>query len=158
VFTPNIVNQARFGFSRLRVTSVPEEPFTAANLGINSPLKNLFPGMPTLTVTGLFTFGSSPFADQSSRINAFTYGDTLSVVAGDHRLRFGGEYRRSQINFYFNAFSRGQIIFANFNNFLAGNGVSIIGSGVFDRALRVNDLSGFVQDDSTVFQKTRAAV
>jgi hypothetical protein len=147
VFTPNIVNQARFGFSRLRVTSVLEEPFTAAELGINNPLKNLFPGMPTLTVTGLFTFGSSPFADQSSRINAFTYGDTLSVVAGNHRLRIGGEYRRSQVNFYFNAFSRGQIIFANFNNFLIGNGVSILGSGVFDRALRVNDLSGFVQDD-----------
>jgi hypothetical protein len=147
VFSPNVVNQARFGFSRLRVTSVAEEPFTAEQFGINSPLRNLFPGMPTLTVTGLFTTGSSPFADQSSRINAFTYGDTLSVVAGDHRLRFGGEYRRSQVNFYFNAFSRGQVIFSSFNNFLAGNGVSIIGSGLFDRALRVNDWSGFVQDD-----------
>ena len=103
--------------------------------------------MPTLTVTGLFTVGSSPFADQSSRINAFTYGDTLSVVAGDHRLRFGGEYRRSQVNFFFNAFSRGQVIFSSFNNFLIGNGVSIIGSGVYDRALRVNDWSGFAQDD-----------
>lgn len=147
VFSPNVVNQARFGFSRLRVTSVAEEPFTAAQFGINSPLRNEFPGMPTLTVTGLFTVGSSPFADQSSRINAFTFGDTLSVVAGDHRLRFGGEYRRSQVNFYFNAFSRGQVIFSSFNNFLAGNGVSIIGSGVYDRALRVNDWSGFAQDD-----------
>ena len=33
VISPNIVNQARFGFSRLRVTSVPEEPFTAASVG-----------------------------------------------------------------------------------------------------------------------------
>ncbi len=147
VFSQNVVNQARFGFSRLRVTSVPEEPFNAADFGINSPLRNLFPGMPTLTVTGLFTTGSSPFADQSSRINAFTYGDTLSIVAGNHRLRFGGEYRRSQVNFFFNAFSRGQVIFSSFPAFLAGNGVSIIGSGVFDRALRVNDWSGFVQDD-----------
>ncbi len=147
VFSPNVVNQARFGFSRLRVTSVAEEPFTAQQLGINSPLRNLFPGAPTLTVTGLFTLGSSPFADQSSRINAYTVGDTLSVVSGNHRFRFGGEYRRSQVNFYFNAFSRGQVIFSTFNNFLIGNGVSIIGSGVFDRALRVNDWSGFAQDD-----------
>jgi len=109
VFGPNVVNQARFGFSRLRVTSVPEEPFTAAQLGINNPLKNLFPGMPTITVTGLFTTGSSPFADQSSRINAFTVGDTVSIISGRHRFRVGGEYRRSQVNFYFNAFSRGQI-------------------------------------------------
>ncbi|HVF44792.1 MAG TPA: TonB-dependent receptor [Pyrinomonadaceae bacterium] len=147
VFGPNVINQARFGFSRLRVTSVPEEPFTASQFGIANPLANLFPGMPTLTVTGLFTLGSSPLADQSSRINSFTFQDTLSVVAGRHRLKVGGEYRRSQVNFYFNAFSRGQLIFPTFANFLQGQSVSIIGSGVYDRAFRVNDLSGFVQDD-----------
>src|SRR5688572_12835507 len=156
VFSPNVVNQARFGFSRLRVTSSAEEPFTAEQFGINSPLRNAFAGMPTLTVTGLFTVGSSPFADQSSRINAFTFGDTLSVVAGNHRLRFGGEYRRSQVNFFFNAFSRGQVIFSSFNNFLIGNGVSIIGSGVYDRALRVNDWSGFAQDDWKVNSRLRS--
>ena len=147
VFTPNVVNQARFGYSRLRNTSTPEEPFTAAEFGISNPLRNLFPGMPTLIVTGLFTFGSSPFADQSSRINAFTAGDTLSILAGSHHLRTGGEFRRSQLNFFFNAFSRGQINFASFNDFLIGNGVSIIGSGVFDRAVRMNDIGAFLQDD-----------
>ncbi len=147
VFGPNLINQARFGFSRLRVTSVPEEPFTAQQLGISNPLGNLFPGMPTLTVTGLFTLGSSPLADQSSRINSFGFQDTLSIVHGRHRVKVGGEYRRSQVNFYFNAFSRGQLIFPTFANFLLGQSVSIIGSGVYDRAFRVNDLSGFVQDD-----------
>ncbi|HEX8354502.1 MAG TPA: TonB-dependent receptor [Pyrinomonadaceae bacterium] len=150
VFGPNVINQARFGFSRLRVTSVPEEPFTAQQLGISNPLGNLFPGMPTLTVTGLFTLGSSPLADQSSRINSFGLQDTLSIVSGRHRLKVGGEYRRSQVNFYFNAFSRGQLIFPTFTNFLLGQSVSIIGSGVYDRAFRVNDLSGFVQDDLKV--------
>ena len=147
VITQNTVNQARFGYSRLRSTSTPDEPFTAAELGISTPLRDKFPGMPTFIVTGLFTFGSSPFADQSSRINAFSGGDTLSIVRGSHHLRLGGEYRRSQINFFFNAFSRGQISFASFNDFLVGNGVSVIGSGVFDRAVRTNDLSGFFQDD-----------
>jgi hypothetical protein len=147
VFSPNVVNQARFGYTRLRNTSMPEEPFTAAELGISSPLQDLFPGMPTLIVTGLFALGPSPFADQSSRVNTFTAGDTLSILAGSHRLRLGGEYRHSQLNFFFNAFSRGQITFASFNDFLIGNGVSIIGSGVFDRAVRVNDLSSFLQDD-----------
>ncbi|HJS24393.1 MAG TPA: TonB-dependent receptor [Pyrinomonadaceae bacterium] len=147
VFTPNVVNQARFGYSRLRNTSTPEEPFTASEFGISNPLGNLFQGAPTLIVTGLFTFGSSPFADQSSRVNAFTAGDTLSILAGSHHLRTGGEYRRSQLNFFFNAFSRGQISFASFNDFLIGNGVSVIGSGVFDRAVRMNDIGAFLQDD-----------
>ena len=147
VLSSKVVNQARFGYMRLRNTSTPEEPFTGAELGISSPLQNLFPGMPTLVVTGLFTLGPSPFADQSSRINAFTVGDTLSILAGSHQLRIGGEYRHSELNFFFNAFSRGQINFASFNDFLIGSGVSLIGSGVFDRANRTNDLSGFLQDD-----------
>ncbi|HZB45235.1 MAG TPA: carboxypeptidase-like regulatory domain-containing protein, partial [Pyrinomonadaceae bacterium] len=60
VFSPDVINQARFGFSRLRVTSVPEEPFTASEFGITNPLANRFPGLPTITVTGLFNIGSSP--------------------------------------------------------------------------------------------------
>lgn len=162
VFSPNVVNQARIGFSRLRVTSVPEEPFTAASLGITNPLASLYPGAPTLSFSGidsLFFLGSSPLADQSSRINAYTAGDTLSWTKGNHRLRFGGEYRFSQVKFYFNAFTRGQIIYADtfntagvrtataFQNFLIGNGTSLLGSGVFNRYFKVTDTNAFVQDD-----------
>jgi hypothetical protein len=153
VLSSNISNQARFGFSRLRVTSVPQEPFTAAQLGITNPLANLFPGAPTITVAGLdsnFVFGSSTLADQSSRINAYTAQDTVSIVSGKHRIRVGGEFRYSTVKFYFNAFSRGTVIFGSFNNFLLGAGTSILGSGVFDRSFKVKDLSAFVQDDYKV--------
>ena len=150
VFSPNVVNQARFGYSRLLVTSVPEEPFSAASLGISSSLSGIYPGAPTIRVLGAdsaFFFGSATLADQSSRINGFSYGDTLSVTRGNHRLRFGGEYRNSTVKFYFNAFSRGQLLFTSFNNFLLGSGTSLLGSGVFDRSFAVKDLNGFVQDD-----------
>lgn len=153
IFSANVSNQARFGFSRLRVTSVPQEPFTAAQLGISSPLGSLYPGAPTIQIAGtdssLF-FGSSPLADQSSRINAYTFQDTVSIIAGKHRIRVGGEFRASTVKFYFNAFSRGQLIFTSFTNFLQGNGVSIIGSGIYDRSYRVKDFSTFVQDDFKV--------
>lgn len=150
IFSSNVVNQARFGFNRLRVTSVPEESFTAASLGISSPLASLYPGAPTIQFAGIdsqFFFGSAPLADQSSRINGYSFNDTLSVTAGNHRLRFGGEYKFSQVKFYFNAFTRGQLIFSSFNSFLNGVGTSLLGSGVFDRYYKVNDVSGFVQDD-----------
>lgn len=160
VFSPNIVNQFRVGFSRIRVTSVPEEPFTAAQFGITNPLASLYPGAPTLSFNGsdsLFFFGSSTLSDQSSRINAYTIGDTLSWTIGNHRLKIGGEYRFSQVKFYFNAFSRGQIIYGDtvaagvrttaFQNFLQGIGTSLIGSGVFDRYFKVTDTNAFIQDD-----------
>jgi hypothetical protein len=155
VISPNIVNQARIGFSRLRVTSVPEEPFTAAELGITNPLAGAFPGLPTIFVTGQFSLGSSPLADQSSRINTFTVNDTISFNIGSHRLRVGSEFRPSRVDFYFNAFTRGQINFPTFTSFLTGgsltaSGVSIIGSGVFDRSLRTDDFAAFIQDDFKV--------
>ncbi len=153
IINSNISNQARFGFNRLLVTSVPEEPFTANQLGITSPLQNLFPGAPTLTVAGLdanFAFGSSVLADQSSRINAYSLQDTVSIVSGKHRIRIGGEFRYSTVKFYFNSFSRGQVIFSSFNNFLTGTGTSIIGSGVFDRSFKVKDFNAFIQDDYKV--------
>ncbi|MBC7797632.1 MAG: TonB-dependent receptor, partial [Pyrinomonadaceae bacterium] len=151
IINSNVSNQARFGFSRLLVTSVPTEPFTAQQLGISNPLARLFPGAPTIQVAGPdanFFFGSGTLADQSSRINAYTAQDTLSIVAGKHRLRVGGEYRASTVKFFFNAFTRGQLIFPSFNNFLQGTaGVSILGSGVFDRSFRVKDFNAFIQDD-----------
>jgi hypothetical protein len=156
VFSPNIVNQARLGFSRLRVTSVPEEPIAAAALGITTPFAATYPGLPTIFVTGQFSLGSSPLADQSSRINTFTLNDTLSFnIGGRHRFRAGGEFRPSRIDFYFNAFTRGQINFPTFSSFLTGGsltalGVSILGSGVFDRSLRTNDFAAFIQDDYKV--------
>jgi hypothetical protein len=156
VFSPNIVNQLRFGFNRLRVTSVPEEPFTAQELGITSTLRSTFPGAPTIRVLGLdsqFFFGSGTLADQSSRINGYSVGDTLSVTKGNHRLRFGGEFKYSTVKFYFNAFSRGQILFSSFNNFLTGTGTSLLGSGVFDRFFKVKDWSGFAQDDWKINQR-----
>lgn len=150
VFSSNIVNQAKFGFNRLRVTSVPQEPFSAASLGISSPLASLFPGAPTIRVLGTdsqFFFGSATLADQSSRINGYNFGDTLSITHGNHRMKVGGEYRYSTVKFYFNAFSRGQLLFSSFAAFLSGAGTSLLGSGVFDRSYRVKDLNGFFQDD-----------
>lgn len=149
-FSSNISNQARFGINSIEATSTPQEPFTAASLGITTPFASLYPGAPTIQVAGVdssFFFGSSPLADQHSKIDAWTAQDTLSIIAGKHRIRVGGEFRHSVLDFYFNAFTRGQLIFTSFNNLLIGNGVSIIGSGVFDRHYTVKDFGAFVQDD-----------
>jgi Carboxypeptidase regulatory-like domain/TonB dependent receptor len=159
VFSPNVVNQFRLGFSRLRVTSTPEEPITAASLGITTPFGATYLGLPTIFVTGQFSLGSSPLADQSSRINTFTLNDTLSFnVGGKHRFRAGGEYRPSRVDFYFNAFTRGQVNFPTFSSFLTGGaltapGISLLGSGVFDRSLRTDDFGAFLQDDFKVNER-----
>jgi hypothetical protein len=149
-FSSKITNQARFGINSIEATSTPQEPFTAAQLGITTPFASLYPGAPTIQVAGVdssFFFGSSALGDQHSKIDAWTAQDTLSIVSGRHRIRVGGEFRHSVLDFFFNAFTRGQLIFSSFNNLLIGNGVSILGSGVFDRHYTVKDFGAFVQDD-----------
>jgi len=47
-----ISNQARFGINSIEATSTPQEPFTAAQLGITSPFASLYPGAPTIQVAG----------------------------------------------------------------------------------------------------------
>ncbi|MCU0239757.1 MAG: carboxypeptidase-like regulatory domain-containing protein, partial [Pyrinomonadaceae bacterium] len=122
VLSPNVVNQFKFGYSDIDVKSVPEEPFTASALGITSPLAGLFPGAPTIRVLGTdasFFFGGAFLADQASRVKAYSFGDTLSWTLGNHRLKMGGEMRQSQVKFFFNAFSRGQVLFPSFAAFLS---------------------------------------
>ena len=78
VLTSHVVNDAHFGYSVITTGSQPQEPFTASQLGITSPLGNLFAGMPEISVANYFDLGASPFADNSGIEKTYTAGDTLS--------------------------------------------------------------------------------
>ena len=155
----HLVNEARFGFSRIRAISNPQEPFTNDQFGItNNPFDAQYPGMATIEVVGLFSIGSSPLADEKSVTQTWQAQDMLSYTAGRHFIRFGAQFRRYDIDFYFHAFSRGEVLFNDFADFLAGGGslaapdASLLGAGVPDRGFRASDGAGFIQDDIHVTQ------
>ena len=109
VLSPHLVNDARFGFSIITTGSSPQEPFTAAQLGITSPLGNLFAGMPEISVANYFDVGANPFSDNSGIEKTYTVGDTLSWQKGRHSLKFGAEYKHHDLEADFNLYTRGQI-------------------------------------------------
>src|SRR5208282_1818094 len=162
VFTSHVVNDARFGFGFISTGSSPQEPFTAAQLGITSPLGNLFPGMPEINVANYFDLGANPFSDNGGIEKTYSLGDTLSWQKGRHSLKFGVEYKHHDLNAFFNLYTRGQIFYAGllgdpFGEFL-GAGLSaptgvpladltIMGSGVNNRDVQAWDMGGFANDD-----------
>ncbi len=164
IFSPRLINEARFGFSRIHGPSSPEEPFTNVQFGINNPLApsaqcapdrtNPFCGMATIQVLGLFSIGSTTLADQKSVTETYSWSDMLSYTHGRHFFRLGSEVRRYQVDFFFNFFSRGQINFNSFRDFLAGNiAFGLLGNGVRDRGMRATDVAWFLQDDFRLSNK-----
>jgi hypothetical protein len=156
ILSSHLVNDARFGYSIITTGSQPQEPFTSAQLGISSPLSNLFAGMPEISVANEFDLGASPFADNSGIEKTYTVGDTFTWQKGRHSLKFGMEYKHHDLNETFNLYTRGQIFFLGFSgdpfaDFLGGEldtaGLTIMGSGVNNRDVRAQDWSGFVNDD-----------
>ena len=176
VFGASLVNDARFGFTRIRGITYPQEPFTNAQFGIANPLAAQFPGMATIGVTGEFTIGSAPLADEKSVTETFQGSDMLSWTHGGNTLRMGGDVFRNHTDFFFNFFSRGEIItdqtsclaygpgctssaIANFDQFLDGGldisptfgpldpVIGLLGNGVRSRHVRSLDSDIFVQDD-----------
>jgi hypothetical protein len=155
-FSTTLFNDARFGFSRITTMSVPEEPFTSAQVGIVSPLASLFPGMPTISVSNFFDVGASPFSDNDAKVDTWTVGDTVTWIRGKHTLKFGGEFKYHAVDLRFDLYTRGNVFHLGFSgnpfrDFIGGffglNGLSIMGSGVNNRANRSHDVSWFVNDD-----------
>jgi len=148
LFSPRLINEVRFGYSGIAATFKPQEPFTGADFGITGPLQSIFPGAPTISITNMMDLGPSPLADNFSQVETFAVGDMLTWTHGRHTIKAGLEYKRQEINLYFNAYTRGQIYFANFTDFLLGVPLlSLQGSGVNSRNIRANDFAGYLQED-----------
>jgi Carboxypeptidase regulatory-like domain len=156
ILNPALLNDFRFGYSTISTSSVPQEPFTSAQLGIASPLSNLFPGMPEISVSNYFDLGASPFSDNEAAEGTYTVGDTVAWVKGRHTLKVGVEYKHHDVTETFNAYTRGQMFFLGFSgdpfeDFLGGffdlSGLSIMGSGVNNRDNSSYDWAGFATDD-----------
>ena len=154
IFSSSLINQAHFGYSRINGPSTPQEPFKSSDFGINNPLcasNPSFCGMPTIGVLGMFTIGSTALADQRSTTQTFEWTDMLTWTHGRHVVRTGLEFRRYRVDFFFNFYSRGQISFNTFQDFLSGNiAYGLLGNGIHDRGMRMNDGAYYLQDDYKV--------
>jgi hypothetical protein len=92
VFGPLLLNEARFGRSRLRGFTTPNAELNPAELGIRNGVTSAI-GLPQMTVAGGLNFGGPAAVPAGRDDTLFVLADTLSLVKGRHSVRLGGEYR-----------------------------------------------------------------
>jgi hypothetical protein len=167
-FSPTIVNEARFGFTRVRWdNSIPTDP--SGNFGFNGDSivgipfigKQLYPGFSGQSLGGGASYIGTNANTQILRDNTFNYYDNLTWQRGRHFLSIGGQATRYQQN-YLNASNFGFLGTFNYSGAFSGlNGAGYgpadfvldrvannqIGSTVGIVGNRQWRVAGYVQDD-----------
>ena len=111
-------------------------------------------GAPLMLVQGYSSVGDPAIGPRDTVQNNYELGESLTVTAGGHTIRFGGEFRRIQLNAVQGHFSNGVFQFSGYptNNSLANlllgrPAVFTQAGGDFHRALRGWDSVLFVQEE-----------
>jgi hypothetical protein len=127
VFTPNTINDFRFGLNRIHIlfsADVQNAGLDPTTFGINDGLSGPI-GLPQFSVggTGLVFGGERNFPQGRGDLTTVV-NDTVSHLRGKHAFKFGGEYRRINNNTI--AADEGSVSFSNLQTFL-GCGVNAAG-------------------------------
>lgn len=115
-FTPNIVNEARFGYTRFYNsigTYLAFNTDVVSKIGIPN-----FPGgtpvtwgIPNITLLNYSSIGDSTEGPYANTNNSLQFIDNLSWIKGKHTFRFGFEFTRQNYDQVGNQFARGQFTF-----------------------------------------------
>jgi hypothetical protein len=95
VISPTLVNEARLGANRIHIVFNPDLLANPVSFGINDGVTTPI-GLPQITVSGAFTFGSSAISARGDLTTVLS--DTLSWTHGNHTIKIGGEERRENSN------------------------------------------------------------
>lgn len=116
-YGPALLNEIRFGRTRLRGGSFPANTMNPADLGIADGVTQPI-GLPQFVVAGGLNFGGPATLPQGRIDTSYVVGDTLSRDYGRQSMRMGGEYRHF-VNDNF-AEGTGSFNFPTMAAFLAG--------------------------------------
>jgi Carboxypeptidase regulatory-like domain/TonB-dependent Receptor Plug Domain len=119
IFSSRVINQFRFGFSRLAGHGIAGGQLTDQDVGINrfsDPEEGI---IPQIQVVGAFELGNSANDRGRTASNNFYISDVLFLSRGQHDFRFGAEIFRNQIN-RLTDYSAGVLTILSFPDFLLG--------------------------------------
>ncbi len=116
VFSPTLVNEARFAFSRVASAVTSEGAGASLNRQVGLPELSANPrdfGLSFITITGFSPLGDEFNNPQQSATNVFQFLDNATYVRGAHLAKFGFEFRAMQQNAFRDVQSRGFLTFSD---------------------------------------------
>src|SRR6202521_3215761 len=155
VFSPTTIGVARFSYLRNKfLLDQHLNHQSPSQLGFQyQPTLASAAGPPFIQVSGYSSVGDPITGPRNTFQNTFDLSGSLSWIHGRHELKFGGGYRRDQINALQGIATNGFFVFAGFPysdgfaSFLSGNPVVFLqGGGDFSREIRDRALNFYGQD------------
>ena len=117
ILSPNIVNEARFGYSRFynalsTLSGYTNDVVSALNLPNLAGGLPVTWGIPSVGFTGEFSgFGDNTDGPYENKNNTAQFIDNISWNKGKHSFKFGFEFDRQNFNQIGNQYSRGSYAF-----------------------------------------------
>lgn len=150
VIKPEIVNEIRFGYTRLFQEIAPlNKDFNPADIGfvtgITDPTRG---GMPRIRISGFDTFGGRATNLISDPSETYSILDNITWTRGRHSFKFGGDFRYDRAVNTRDLAARGEFRFRSLSDFLAGrvDRASVL-TGSTLREVSQKSWSLFAQDD-----------
>ncbi|MBI4749750.1 MAG: TonB-dependent receptor [Acidobacteria bacterium] len=143
VFSPTILNEARFGFVRTSPSELVPETDRTLQLIAGQ-------GLGEINVSGLTDIGTDRTNPKIFRLNHFQFTDNLIMTFGRHTLKVGGNVSRLQYNGQSESRTRGQLRFRSLADLLAFKVREIQGASAdsdFIRGLRQTLVGFYLQDN-----------
>jgi outer membrane receptor protein involved in Fe transport len=155
VFSPAVVGVVRLSYLRNKFLfdqHINHEPPSSSGFEYE-PTLAAAAGPPFIQVAGYASVGDPITGPRNTYQNTFDFSGSLSWIRGRHELKFGGGFRRDQINALQGIASNGFFVFSTFPysngfaSFLSGQPVVFLqGGGNFERHIRGRALNFYGQD------------
>jgi Carboxypeptidase regulatory-like domain len=142
-FSANLVNEARFAYSRVALGSFQENMGTSINRRVGLPDLSSNPrdfGLSFITISGFSPLGDEFNNPQHSVTNLFQALDTVTHVKGRHLIKAGVDYRSLQQNAFRDVQARGFLTFSDFGQ-VTGNALAdlLLGFVTFSGGARLDN-------------------
>jgi outer membrane receptor protein involved in Fe transport len=156
IFSPTTIGVTRFSYLRNKfLLDQHLNHESPAELGFQyEPTLASAAGPPFVQIGGYASVGDPITGPRNTFQNTFDFSESLSWIHGRHELKFGGGYRRDQINALQGIATNGFFVFAGFPfnngfaNYLTGQPVVFLqGGGDFGREIRDRALNFYGQDN-----------